>query len=721
MFFNTLVGCIIFLLTNGSLLYTAHLLVRRFFPNATASARLVAIGTLFYAFIILIFQTLSPFYAITRTGVTITCLLLALGSHFLWGKHRDLEADIEPLTTWLRDGLSSRWAALIIICGFVVVLSLSRALLMPPLAWDCLSYHLPFATLWIKKGTLLLFNAPDQISENVHFPINGDIFASWLMLPFQTDIVVNIMNFPITLLGGISCYAIARELGLTRKEASFAPALICFAPMVYSQITTQYIDNAVFAFSSAATLFGLRFLRKGFPQDSILSLVAGGLVLGMKFTGIPVVGIIFLATVLKTIRLVNYSGFLKKLGLIICGLLILCALGGRQYILNGLYAGNPLYPFSLTIVNHEILEGSHKLEQVSKWVSNWEKEQGVDKLSFWEKEYKKFSYSRRTAGPKYLIFLIVALISLFIRPRGVSQKDWYFLAVLWIAGIVLFYANTSADFARRGVWMQGSTRFLSFPMAIFTIQGLTVIAKLGRYFKNIFFFMVILIAWDLMHINKTHIQGIEGLYPLVIVMLILVIIFFKRVLEMLYQKKGSSLTAKEVSRSGSSTNRQWVVGILFFVTLTGGLYFLQSYRDTTRYSYYRDYFDYVDFPRTFVDGWEFLDQPDEKKTIAMSIGWAAPGHKWFFYPLLGRWLQNDVVYISAKYKWDAPIWLHRGLLRGNSRSTWLHNLKRKKVDCILVAKPWPTELRWMLSDQDAFQLVFSDQECKIFKYRGETT
>lgn len=720
MFFNTLVGCIIVLLTNGSLLYTAHLLVRRFFPNATASARLVAIGTLFYAFIILIFQTLSPFYAITRTGVTITCLLLALGSHFLWGKHRDLEADSEPLTTWLRDGLSSRWAALIIICGFVVVLSLSRALLMPPLAWDCLSYHLPFATLWIKKGTLLLFNAPDQISENVHFPINGDIFASWLMLPFQTDIVVNIMNFPITLLGGISCYAIARELGLTRKEASFAPALICFAPMVYSQITTQYIDNAVFAFSSAATLFGLRFLRKGFPQDSILSLVAGGLVLGMKFTGIPVVGIIFLATVLKTIRLVNYSGFLKKLGLIICGLLILCALGGRQYILNGLYAGNPLYPFSLTIVNHEILEGSHKLAQVSEWVSNWEKEQGVDKLSFWEKEYKKFSYSRRTAGPKYLIFLIVALISLFIRPRGVSQKDWYFLAVLWIVGIVLFYANTSADFARRGVWMQGSTRFLSFPMAIFTIQGLTVIAKLGRYFKNIFFFMVILIAWDLMHINKTHIQGIEGLYPLVIVMLILVIIFFKRVLEMLYQKKGSSLTAKEVSRSGSSTNRQWVVGILFFVTLTGGLYFLQSYRDTTRYSYYRDYFDYVDFPRTFVDGWEFLDQPDVKKTIAMSIGWAAPGHKWFFYPLLGRWLQNDVVYISAKYKWDAPIWLHRGLLRGNSRSTWLQNLKRKKVDCILVAKPWPIELRWMLSDQDAFQLVFSDQECKIFKYLGET-
>jgi Na+-transporting NADH:ubiquinone oxidoreductase subunit NqrD len=113
---NTLLGCTIFLITNTSLLYTSHLLVRRFIPHFPPSVRLVAIGTLFYASIIVIFQALSPFHAITKTWVTFTCLLLAGGSHFLWGKHRDLEADSEPLTTWLRDGLSSRWAALIIIC-----------------------------------------------------------------------------------------------------------------------------------------------------------------------------------------------------------------------------------------------------------------------------------------------------------------------------------------------------------------------------------------------------------------------------------------------------------------------------------------------------------------------------------------------------------------------------------------------------------------------------
>ena len=152
---NIFIGTIIFLATNISLLYASHLVVKRFFSYGPSSARLVAMGTLFYAFIILVFQVLSPFHAISRTWVTVICIFLAAMAHSLWSKKRNFNADIEPIKTWIRDGLSSRWAVLIIISGFVVFLSLTRALLMPPLAWDCLTYHLTFATLWIKQGTLL--------------------------------------------------------------------------------------------------------------------------------------------------------------------------------------------------------------------------------------------------------------------------------------------------------------------------------------------------------------------------------------------------------------------------------------------------------------------------------------------------------------------------------------------------------------------------------------
>ena len=722
MLFNTFIGCIIFVITNISLLYTSHLCVRRFLPNAPASVRLVAIGILFYAFIILIFQALSPFHAISKTWITISCLILALVSQFIWGSYRNLKADIEPIQSWIRDGLTSRWAVLLIICGFVVLLSFSRALLMPPLGWDCLTYHLTFAALWIKNGSLLLFKAPDQIIDCAHFPMNGEIFASWLLLPFHNDLLVNAMNFPIILLGGISCYAIARELGLTRKEASFAPALLCFAPMIYFQITTQYMDNAVFAFCSASVLFTTRYLRRGHIYDVLLAFVGAGILLGIKYTGIPIVGLIFITTTIKTLSLVSYSGFLKKLGLILLGLLILCPLGGRQYILNTIEAGNPLYPLSVKILHHEIFNGWDKLEQMEEWISEYEKEKGWDKFSLWEKEYRKFFYLSWVAGPKFLLFLILAFISLFIRPCNVPKKVWYFLAIMWIVSSALYFSDTSI--AKRGQWIDASTRYLSPYIALFTIQGLFVFKKISKYFKRIDFFLVALVAWDLMYINKTHIWEVAVSYPLLILIILLIMILFKLMLVRLKRftpLDEASLISIESSKQGGSIIRKWLAYTICFIPLVVGLYFLQDYRDNTRYIYYRNHLDLKAFKYhiNLVDAWEYLDQPDGKKTIAMTMGWQPPGAYWFFYPLLGRWLQNDILYISAKHKWEVPTWLDRGLLRGNDFSIWLNNVRRKEVDYILVVKPWPVELRWMQQNQDKFQIVFSDKDCKIFKYTRE--
>jgi hypothetical protein len=719
---NTILGSLIFITTNLSLLYVCHLSARRFIPHIPPPVRLVAIGTLFYAFIIILLQVLSPFFAITKFWVTAFCLLLALAAHFLWGKLRDLNADIEPIRKWLLDGLSSRWAVLIIIGGFVVFLSFTRALLMPPLAWDALSYHLTFAVTWIKKGSLILFNAPDQIAENVHFPINGDIIATWYLLPFSSDVLVNTMNFPITLLGGIACYGIARELGLSRKMAGFAPALICFAPMIYSQITTQYIDNAVFAFSTSSVLFVLRYLKRGAFYDSILSITAAGILLGMKYTGIPVAGIIFLVIAFKTIMLVNSAGLLKKGSLIFASLLILFSLGGRQYIVNAIDARNPIYPLPLSILQHEIFEGSHKLHQVSEWISEWEEGKGFDKFSLWEKEYGKLLYSTRTAGPKFLLFLILAMVSFFFRPPEYSKKAWFLLTILWVVPVILFYVNTSADFARRGVWMQGSTRFLSFPIALFTIQGLFTINTLNRKFNGIDFLLAVFIAWDvLFNTLQKHLWEIEVVYPFILLLAVIVLLIFPPIFEKASQYFGKrkfpfASSLKQVKFKTMIANRLILCTIcLIFIIV--GFYFLETYRSNTRYFYYRDHADYLEIPKAYVDAWEFLDRPGEKKTIAMTMGWSPPGHKWFFYPLCGRKLQNDIEYISAKHKWSVPTWVDQGLLRGDDFSIWLHNLKRKEVDYILLAKPWPKELQWILRDKENFKLVFANSECQIFYYK----
>jgi hypothetical protein len=168
--------------------------------------------------------------------------------------------------------------------------------------------------------------------------------------------------------------------------------------------------------------------------------------------------------------------------------------------------------------------------------------------------------------------------------------------------------------------------------------------------------------------------------------------------------------------------------------LTGGLYVLQRYRDITRYTYYRTHYDFHDFPRSLVNAWEFLDRPQQQKRIAMTVAWEPPGHTWFFYPLLGRSFQNEIIYVSAKHKWDVPAWVDRGLLRGNDISIWLNNLKRNKVDYVLAVnnlvypfvmdrqdtfhEVWPVEVAWMENRPEQFRLVFSDWCCKIFQYQG---
>ena len=716
---NIFFGCIIFLITNLSLLYTSHLLVRRFFTNAPSSVRLVATGVLFYSFIILIFQVLSPFHAITRTWVIISCIFLALIFHFRWGAQRNIQADLEPVGIWIRDGLTSRWSALLIICGFVVLLSFSRALLIPPAGWDALAYHLTFAALWIKKGTLLFFKAPGQIITAAHYPINGEIFASWLLLPFHNDLLVNTMNFPITLLGGISCYAIAREFGLTRKEASWVPALICFTPMIYVQIILVSVDTAAFTFCSASVLFALRYLRRGCLNDGILTFIAAGISLGIKYTTIPIVGLIFIATVAKTIVLVSYPGPLKKLGLILLGFLIICTCGGKKYILNTIDARNPIFPYPVKILNYKIFAGSYEMEEMIEGWSKYDKKhsRGKSIFSILKREYKKFCYLPLSAGPKFLLFLVLAFISLFARPPDVPRKLWYLMSIVWIIPIVHYLVGNPASPGTRGKDATLATRYLAPSIALFTIQGLVVMKKFSKHFKETDFFFVALVAWDLLftyEFNITHIQKVAVLYPIIVLMIPLVSILFKIAITSLKRVATKARTYTGLSRWSGIITRQWTAYALGYIVLMGGLYLLQSYRDNTRYIYYSK--NIVGPKKNFVNGWKFLDEPGEKKTIAMVVA----RNPWFFYPLLGRRLQNDITYISAKYKEEVPSWSHRGLLKGNDFSIWLYNLKGKNVDYIFAATTLqPIELSWMLRYQSEFQLVFSDEQCKIFKYLGK--
>jgi len=117
---------------------------------------------------------------------------------------------------------------------------------------------------------------------------------------------------------------------------------------------------------------------------------------------------------------------------------------------------------------------------------------------------------------------------------------------------------------------------------------------------------------------------VSVLYPLIILAILLTIILFKLAVMKLKlfseQEKTFSISSGLTRWDRTVTKKCAAYGIGFIVMVVG-FYSLQSYRDNTRYIYYHGYSDLTNTPKIFVNGWEFLDNPDDKKTIALTMDW----------------------------------------------------------------------------------------------------
>ena len=306
--------------------------------------------------------------------------------------------------------------------------------------------------------------------------------------------------------------------------------------------------------------------------------------------------------------------------------------------------------------------------------------------------------------------------------------------MMWIVPLIMYYTGASSSLASGGPWMDGNTRYLSPFFALLTLEGLLFLRNLGRNSLGIYIMLTAFVFWDLLMINKGQRQEVEFLYPFIPPAVLLGVILFK-VAAALFRRtvRHSGMTPSLYRRVRTAIAAYSRMGCVLPDDCSGdrGMLPAAALPGYTRYHYFSSPTDLNAFQRISVDGWEFLDWPGEKKTIAVTLAWDPPGHKWILYPLLGRRLQNDIVYVSARYKWDVPTWLNRGELRGDDAAIWRFNLKTKNVDYVVVADPiaypflksqkeltqglWPIELGWMEKDPGTFKHVFEDRYCKIFQ------
>jgi hypothetical protein len=245
-------------------------------------------------------------------------------------------------------GAMTLWATLDVLianlCGPVLPVS------------DAPIYHLYFPVRWWQSGRLELAPTPFGESAAPYFPANANVWFTWLLLPWSSELAAKVGQWPFLWIAMGSVFGLARELGVCRPAAGLAAALWGTGTLPVLNSGFADVDLVLAAWYLVATWFLVRYARDHKPADLICCSLSMGAALGTKTIAVLFVPILLLsAAVVTWKRARRWShGALLLFGVTVPA--------GFWYIRNTLLTGNPLYPLDQEVFGFPALHGWYRRE-----------------------------------------------------------------------------------------------------------------------------------------------------------------------------------------------------------------------------------------------------------------------------------------------------------------------------------------------------------------------
>lgn len=243
-------------------------------------------------------------------------------------------------------------AGLLFVVGYVAAYAWQLRLL-PPMATDALTYHLPAAVQWLQHGRIDLFQTWFFNPANTYSPLAGSMFYAWLLGPIGNDALAHLGAAPMVLLIFLATVAIARSLGASALTAVLAGVAIALSRPIVSQIDKGKDDLFLAAFFAVAVA-GLAPKRLRDPLGPWRLGVAIGLCLAIKYTALLALPVLVLA-----IDAPFKSRWRPRQWVIATACIL--AIASPWFIRNVTLTGNPLFPTDFLIFNG-LLSTSRSLE-----------------------------------------------------------------------------------------------------------------------------------------------------------------------------------------------------------------------------------------------------------------------------------------------------------------------------------------------------------------------
>jgi len=316
---------------------------------------------------------------------------------------------------------------------------LFNGLVLPPVYWDELYYHLVAPAIWAREGQVHFFATSNPFVAG--YPANLDMLWGWTMVMTGTDVWADLGGLPFVFMGLVAVLAFCRRLGLQARYAFWGGLLFVTTPVVIWHAKASYIDLPMAALFGVAAYFLYSFATEGSRRSLLPGAVTMGLMVGAKYSGpyLVVAGLLPILYYMWTalIRRVSWVQAALWYGLPI--LLI----GGFWYGKNLLQFGNPLHPMRLSVAGVTIFDGRYAPDAFTftkpenSWVTLGKALLDTDPYPLMDSFYSGF-------GPQLLLLAIPATVLFLMKEK---RRRWV-IAIAWLLPLFLSVAVLPARYPR---------------------------------------------------------------------------------------------------------------------------------------------------------------------------------------------------------------------------------------------------------------------------------
>ena len=526
-----------------------------------------------------------------------------------------------------------------------------------------------------------------------YFPVVGDLYWAWAMLPFRGDLPLAAAGAAIWAVVLLATYGCARTLGAGASRAAMAAAAVGAMPSVLAYLSSAYVDNTTLALFLLGSLFLARFGLERRLAEAPLAVAAFALMVGVKLTTAALFALAAVAVVVLVMRS-PAPAKARRLALLAC--LLVALVGTPSYLRAWIERGSPFFPFPISFGGVVLSEGSEDSGRVAALYLGDERYHLDGPGEFWA-----YFLSRPASrgyfvnpGPGILIFGLLALLALpeLVREgRDRRNRRRLGVALGFLAAALVMIAG-----------------FLSGNMELF--RRTLKVATAGRYLTPAFAALAVVAA------RRSGPAATWAWATAVAAGLWL----SRPVAWAPSEPRALGLAALAVTLAAAliglalrARRRRWLspalagAGAVCVLALACGA--VGALRAEHRHELWRAAADPE--VRTFhmhpLHGayaaawpiWEALDDPAAPSghRVAVTAGWDGVGHNWYQYPLLGSRLRNRVLYVPITADGSIPDYREReAAARAADLPAWLARLVAARVGFVVSLAPRSTpEDAWM--------------------------